>query len=331
MLLLASLMGLMAVGAIALVDTGPFEEDDADTLADDQGSAMTPMTNGSSLLETSAEVVPLILPGGDGDDTLSGLEGDDQINGYGGDDMVSGGDGRDDLHGGDGDDILAGDAGDDTLHGTDGADILHGDQGNDTLFGENGDDTLDGGDGDDTLNGAMGDDTLNGGAGNDALHGGLDNDRLSGGAGADTLFGGWGDDMLSGLEAWDPDAPDAEPSEADFLNGGGGDDTILAGDGDIVTAGDGANEVLLAPATNSNAPIQFLDYDAGQDSLIVLWDVAGRGAPTLDVIADAEQPGLSHIFANGTEIAAIRGNGPLSVADIALLDRADAASLGLTA
>jgi len=94
---------------------------------------------------TTSLFSPLLLVGGDGDDTLTG------------------GNFSDELQGGKGNDVLEG-----KLE----SDELWGGKGNDTLSGDNGDDELQGGKGNDVLNGGFGDDTFIGGAGNDTLDGG---------------------------------------------------------------------------------------------------------------------------------------------------------------
>ena len=110
-------------------------------------------TDGGTTIDLSASNAPLLVEGGDGDDTITGGRGDDVIYGKDGNDTIFGGEGDDILHGGAGDDVLNGGAGNDTLHGGSGNDIL------------------------------------NGGAGNDILYGGPGNNQLTGGAGAD--FFGW--------------------------------------------------------------------------------------------------------------------------------------------
>ena len=94
---------------------------------------------------TTSLFSPLLLVGGDGDDTLTG------------------GNFSDELQGGKGNDVLEGKLENDELWGG---------KGNDTLSGDNGDDELQGGKGNDVLNGGFGDDTFIGGAGNDTLDGG---------------------------------------------------------------------------------------------------------------------------------------------------------------
>ncbi|HEY7120635.1 MAG TPA: choice-of-anchor D domain-containing protein [Tepidisphaeraceae bacterium] len=101
--------------------------------------------DGADRIDGSAVSVPLVLNGGNGNDTLIGGGGNDALNGNAGDDNLDGGDGNDTLLGGSNDDVLTG-----------GAAL-------DSLKGEDGDDTLNGADG-------LADLLLDGGAGNDLVH-----------------------------------------------------------------------------------------------------------------------------------------------------------------
>jgi RHS repeat-associated protein len=102
----------------------------------------------------SAVDIPVIVDGGDGDDTIIG------------------GSGENTLTGGAGNDIIYGGANADTIHGDDGYDQLYGEDGNDVLYAGAGNDWLYGGIGDDTLHGDYGDNVLDGGDGADAFTGG---------------------------------------------------------------------------------------------------------------------------------------------------------------
>jgi Ca2+-binding RTX toxin-like protein len=75
------------------------------------------------------------------------------------------------LVGGNGRDTLTGGSGADTLEGDNGRDTLNGGNGDDTLFGGNAKDALDGGGGNDTLSGGRGRDLVTGGAGTDTYTG----------------------------------------------------------------------------------------------------------------------------------------------------------------
>ncbi len=258
-----------------------------------------------------------ILSGTATDDAMSGGRGDDQINGYAGDDAVRGGGGDDNLYGDTGQDTLIGGAGDDDLQGEDGDDTLFGGGGADDLFGQNGNDSLNGGSGDDTLDGGDGDDALAGGTGNDALHGGLGDDLLSGRGGADSLFGGWGNDLISGLR----EGGSGEDGGHDYLNGGGGDDTILAGEGDIVTAGDGADDIVIGEWLKGGDTAQIMDFDATEDSLLLVWDLSDDPDPDIEVIPDEDAPGTNLILVDGQEVASVSGD--VQADDIVMIDRSD--------
>ncbi len=126
---------------------------------------------GNDRADASAIVVPMLLFGGTGNDTLIG---------------------------GSGSDTLQGGAGNDTLKGGLGNDALSGFSGNDSLLGEDGDDTLFGGDGNDRLRGGLGNDLLRSGLGDDFVDGETGADTLSGGNGSgknrlDTIVAAMGD------------------------------------------------------------------------------------------------------------------------------------------
>ena len=347
MLWLASLLGVFAIGAVTLVDGDIPPEDDEPVsehdelsarLADqDEAATDEPAADDSITSDLSSAPAPepsgvapfllinQVLSGTDDGDQISGGAGDDQIGGYGGDDAVYGGAGDDDLFGDDGDDTLLGGAGDDLLHGDDGDDYGLGDDGADQIYGHNGDDTLSGGAQNDILHGGADDDAIDGGAGADALHGGLGNDSLSGGAGQDTLFGGWGDDLISGLAP----TPDAD---ADYLNGGGGDDVILTGAGDIVTAGDGLDQIMLgdwtADSGHDQSAAEIMDFNAAEDSLLMVWDLDENPAPQIDVVVDDADPDISHVIVNGSEIATVHG--AIRAEDIVVVDPASSLPVALT-
>lgn len=294
----------------------------AQTFADTPGHAGVVSVAALSLQTNGDDDV--ILAGENGDDLITGAAGDDQLGGRSGDDTLQGGDGRDDLHGAEGDDKLSGGEGTDTLYGGSDADHLAGDDGDDLLFGQLGDDTLDGGAGNDSLHGGPGNDSLLGGAGDDALHGGLEDDRLDGGAGRDTLFGGAGDDLLIGLGAQEQ-GEGLGQADVDYLNGGDGADTILAGDGDIVTSGRGAD--LLAMGYWITDPVQVVDFDPAEDSLIVVYDDSAPTDPVVELRPDDSGSDQIALYLDGIHIASLAAASGVSLDNIALLGQSQMGSL----
>lgn len=258
-----------------------------------------------------------IISGIADNDALQGGSGNDQINGLDGNDSIDGGAGNDRLFGANGNDTLEGGSGNDLLHGEAGQDSLAGGSGDDELFGHNGDDKLDGGDGNDTLQGGQGDDTLTGGDGDDGLMGNYGNDSLNGGNGQDTLFGGWGNDTVNGVEALPGD------QAQDFLNGGGGDDRIIAGAGDIVTGGDGADSILVGNWISGGDAVEVTDFNPEEDQLVVAWDLDDNPNPEINVTEDTEAPGTMRVSIDGSEVAVLNDAAGLTVADIALVNRAE--------
>ncbi|MFD3189739.1 calcium-binding protein [Sedimentitalea sp. HM32M-2] len=304
MLLLASMLGLIAVGGVVLTTdfTGLKADDEEEDGLIDEPAADTLREN-TQLLDFADSENDLLLSGGAQDDQITGGDGDDSI---------SGGDGSDMLLGQSGDDTLLGGAGDDVLLGHDGADLLQG------------------GAGDDELHGVDGDDTLLGGAGDDLLHGGQGDDILTGGMGQDVLFGGAGDDLISGLEtASNDNGADGTPT-ADFLSGGAGNDTILADSGDVVEAGDGADRIVTGDWIEDGEAAELKDFEVGKDQLLMVCDLTETPDPEIEIVPDEDMPGLSHVLVDGTEVACVHSDAPLTEADIVLMDHSDGATFGLT-
>ncbi|MFN6977628.1 MAG: calcium-binding protein [Gemmobacter sp.] len=249
-----------------------------------------------------------LLVGGGGADTVVGGAGNDGLDGGAGDDVLCGGDGDDQINGRAGDDRAEGGAGDDTIDGEAGDDTLLGGDGHDRLAGHEGDDSLAGGPGDDTLLGGGGNDTLEGGPGDDWLAGGHGDDVLVAGTGADTLDGGEGNDTLVG---------GADPGGAvRYLNGGPGDDMLVLGGNDVGTGGEGAD--LFAILAAGDGTVQVMDYDAGADDLIVVYDPAVHSAPTLSV-APGALPGDAVLMLDDQPVAIITGGAGLDPGQIRLV------------
>lgn len=210
-------------------------------------------TFGGNDTVTNATILPSVILGGEGNDTLKGGSNVDHLFGEMGDDTIEGNASGDRLYGGPGSDFIKGNAGDDYIEGDDavtdriseaaelslpyrnadviyggaGADQILGQIGLDRIYGGGGADKIDGGRGNDILYGddgltsynvtedkqLAGIDTIYGGEGNDWLYGGYGNDKLFGGSGTDMLIGGENDDFLDTGSA----------SETTFEGGNGND------------------------------------------------------------------------------------------------------------
>ncbi|SEK79003.1 Hemolysin-type calcium-binding repeat-containing protein [Roseovarius nanhaiticus] len=250
MLMLAGLLGMVALGASALVGFSGYDEDeetarqdipeeDADGADQSQSNVldfMRPDPEWDAVTLDTPDAAQAFDAGAPEDPDLAGvdarsadaeadLDSDDAAEeadppeekitaGTAHDNSISGSDARDVANGYDGADTLTGAASDDQLWGGLGADWLSGGAGDDTLNGDADDDTLSGDEGDDKLYGHEGADDLSGGDGADSLVGGDGGDTLAGGAGDDTLHGGLGDDWLTGGRG------------SDILFGGWGNDTL---------------------------------------------------------------------------------------------------------
>ena len=354
MLLLAGVLGMMAVGGTAFYgfDLGQPNDDDPDvplpaqTGPDDGGSDLLDSVRNDTTsddpegdhdanvenkvqdqsaddpggaLSQQAYQPGEIIAGAEGDDALTGTSGDDQINGYADYDLISGLGGDDTLHGDSGADTLDGGDGADVLHGEEDDDSLSGGDGADSLYGHGGQDSLAGGMGQDSLVGGEGHDTLTGGDGADALHGGLGDDTLEGGLGADTLFGGWGNDALTGVVD-DPDTPSTDDmDDADFLNGGGGDDLIVAGKDDIVSGGGGADTFALGHWLTQPHQAEITDFSSDEDVLMVIYDDTVNPDPDIALESDPDDPDRQHVLLNGMGIASVAGPDMLTLGHITLV------------
>ncbi|WP_152049608.1 LEPR-XLL domain-containing protein [Tautonia marina] len=201
-------------------------------------SGETAQDGNDILLVEGANVGPVTLRGGGGNDELQGGDNDDEIHGGSGDDTIQGAFGNDSLYGGAGIDRIQGGEGNDSLDGGDQEDVLIGGEGNDTIHGGAGHDEIDGGEGDDEIHGGSGNDTIFGGAGHDEIHGDDGHDEIYGEAGNDTIFGEDGDDEIHGQEG------------DDEIDGGLGNDTIFGEDGHDLLFGDVGNDSILGGLGN---------------------------------------------------------------------------------
>ncbi|MCU9836471.1 calcium-binding protein [Ruegeria sp. WL0004] len=326
MLMLASLLGLAAVGGMVLMSSGTDDNLSGEASGDDD---FVPEHNTELLVELNSDAATgsetgdlteyLLLPGTEEMDAIAGGTGNDQINGYDANDTLSGQDGNDTIFGAEGDDLIDGDAGDDLLHGEDGDDMLDGGDGDDSLFGHFGDDLLEGGAGQDNIHGGQDDDRLDGGADNDALHGGHGNDTLAGGTGADSLFGGFGSDVLFGVEGPNHAPLAAGDQDVDYLNGGDGQDTIFAGAGDIVTTGEGEDAVFAGHWVADGDPVQIMDFEPGVDQLQVIWNTESDTDPVIEISKDPDQPGLTRVIVEGEQIAVLHSENEVLPSDVLLI------------
>lgn len=184
--------------------------------------------------------------------------------------------------------ILAGHGGDDWLQGGQGALHLIGGEGHDTLVGGSGDDSLDGGEGDDVLIAGLGSNVLMGGQGHDILLG--------------AIFDSTGTDL----------------SGQNFLNGGAGQDTLIAGGGDYLNGGDDPDVFALGDWLGGNAAT-IVDYVPGEDQILLQFDPARVGDPSLDIRFDADAPSTAQIWLNDQIVAQVLNGQGLTLSDIALV------------
>lgn len=200
---------------------------------------------------------------------------------------------------------LRGGALDDVLIGGTGGSLLAGHGGNDWLTATSGPAHQIGGEGHDVLVGGDGDDRLEGCDGDDLLVAGL---------GSNTLLGGDGEDTLIGIAL---DADGQDQGGQNFLNGGAGNDVLLAGSGDYLNGGGGSDQFTLG--TWLQAATTIVDYQDGEDQIILNYDPARITETDLSVTFAPEDPTLAQIWLNGQMIAQVANAPGLSAGDIALV------------
>lgn len=263
-------------GAPAAIDGGA--GNDTIGFTGDNGSALTPDTNGDGLAEivvaTQGAVISL----------QAGMILND---GFGRSVAATGFENVDGSELGD------------TITGDNGANVLNGWGGNDVIVALGGDDILDGGEGNDQLRGDGGV-GYTGPSGNDILIGGAGNDVMWGGAGVDTFDGGEGqNDRISFYELAATQGASADLNTGIISNDGFGNaetmtgiesiaygtafaDTFIgndlsnflaAGIGDTVLGGGGDDNIWTAgmPA--------YVDGGAGMDSIGFVGDNTGALIP----------------------------------------------------
>ena len=287
MLFIAGLLGMVALGASAMIGFSGSDEADAEDEGRWAGAGAEedgPDADGTGATGDLMDYVPpdavsVTDPGTDpgtgaevdqawdtpaddgpqeGDAQDAGAPPEAVAAGTEFDDLMQGTALRDVANGYAGDDTLLGGLADDRLWGGLGNDVLNGEAGDDTLNGDAGDDDLTGGAGDDRLFGHGGDDTLSGDAGDDSLVGGDGHDSLDGSAGDDTLNGGLGNDVLRGGLG------------DDQLFGGWGDDTLTGIDDAPDTGAEGQDDDEISNDDWDMASVMdFLNGGAGADVIAV--------------------------------------------------------------
>ena len=303
MLWLAGLMGLLAAGTVGVLElsatsqTGDAESDNAQEQEPDEDA---------NTVSNVVETLGLSLPDADDSTTQGDDSAPEAIVGPGG----------------------AGTENDDVLSGTSASEDILGGDGNDTLFGNNSEDTVNGRAGNDSLQGSLGQDVVDGGDGVDAVHGGLDADTVSGGMGADSVFGGWGNDLVNGVEDDAATAALDDIDDADFLNGGSGDDTIIAGNADIVTAGDGADDIVVGDWIEAGAAASILDFNADDDNILLVYDDA-EDVPNITVQASPSDPTTAQVMMDGLAVANVFNAADLAASDVVLMPLSIAQASGI--
>jgi Ca2+-binding RTX toxin-like protein len=272
---------------------------------------------GNNTIDAKAIVIPVVLDGNAGDDSLFGGAGNDVL--------VAGAGTVNLLHGGEGDNHFFAGTGNDTMIGGTGNDVYKLNFSQDTIADAGGYDTLDASSvsfgitmnltltGPQTVSGTSSVDLngdferLLGTSLNDTLYGG-DADEIDGGSGADqlvalatnvTLYGG------------DDDASDtliAEPGAGgSLLDGGDGGDTLLAlAPGVTLYGGDGDDNLQLT----SDATSAVVQGGSGVDTFVSAASnvtlYGGEGNDDIEIV-------------NGSNVVVVGGDGSATTTDATLL------------
>lgn len=260
-------------------------------------------TNGSRVAETirfadgsEINILSLLDPGTEGNDTIVTGAADDAINARGGDDYVSTNAGNDTINGGTGNDTLMGGAGNDSLNGGAGNDAVDGGEGNDTYLYNTGDGT-------DAISDPSGTDTLvlgdgfNKGNIDYRLDGStirvrqVDPDGNVGAAGIDIAADTGAGPVIETLQFADGSTLDLTgifdsgniitgTDGFDFIMKGSGNDLVYAGAGvDMVFAGSGNDRIYGGSGLDSLYGQAGDDTIFGEDGLDLL--LGGDGSDTL--------------------------------------------------
>ncbi len=291
MLLLAGLMGMMALGATAFIGMGTDDDDEAaaqeisdQDMTEAEVSEVEPPAPGTSITDFMGTGAATSMPEIALAETATSPEddGNEEMAESGLPELVlrvaaatSAEPAPDDtaemvqriLVGTSDNDQIDGSDAVDVANGYDGDDVMSGAEGDDEIWGGLGADTLTGDDGDDTLHGGADDDIMQGGDGDDQMFGHGDDDTLLGGSGDDSLVGGAGDDVLEG------------GTGADALHGGLGNDVLRGGPGHDMLFGGWGDDTLSGfeddPETDGWDDTDVSDYlnGGGGDDLIT----AGAG------------------------------------------------------
>ncbi|MGZ5312699.1 MAG: calcium-binding protein [Solirubrobacterales bacterium] len=249
---------------------------EAVTINGRKGDDTISLVGNAGIAQIAAPLVrgPLLIDGGNQNDTLRGGAGNEDVHGGTQDDDLDGGGATDSMLGEDGDDSLKENAGPDLMDGGTGTDLatyatrtnavnvtadgVPNDGGAEDSFGDNVTATVEninGGAEADTLGGNAlvnsitgnaGNDTASGGDGNDKVSGSDGVDRLLGQVGNDKIFGGLGNDNLVG------------GGNNDKLTGNAGKDIFFGKNGiDRLIAKDNTKDKKLSCGKGSNKRESF--------------------------------------------------------------------------
>jgi hypothetical protein len=104
---------------------------------------------------------------------------------------------------------------------------------------------------------------------------------------------------------------------------------ISVGEGDLVTAGDGADTVVLGDwLAGAQTEAEMMDFDGEEDTLVLVYDdMAGADAPDVGLETDETEADVMHVLLDGVRIMSVQGGAGLTLADIQLLPQSVAEQL----
>ena len=103
----------------------------------------------------------------------------------------------------------------------------------------------------------------------------------------------------------------------DYLNGGSGDDTLTLGAGDYATGGDGADWFELSDLAPGDAIANIADYNADEDTLMVVFDPALHPDPQLS-LETSENAKDVLVILDGVPLAMVQGGAGMIVENVLL-------------
>ena len=109
-------------------------------------------------------------------------------------------------------------------------------------------------------------------------------------------------------------------------------DEEITGEGEATMAGtEGEDELIIPSESDTYAPIDVMEFDSTEDSIVVIWDHDDNPDPAIELVPDSDDPDLTRVMVDDTEVAQLVGAQDLSTDDIVLMSSEEVEALGLAA